>query len=176
MEQNISDKSDLNPEKKNDIQNVEAKTKVKKPEIKNLVKDVEYLTTDRKGNKYKILATSGRTNMDNKDILDLDNVRGIITSSKRSTVYIVSDFAEYNSSDLNSKFYQNVVINYEDKEITCDYFDVDMETNIAIAYNNVVVTDPKSIMKAGKIILNIETKVININPNNEKKKISVITK
>ena len=176
VEQNISDKSDLNPEKKNDIQNVEAKTKVKKPEIKNLVKDVEYLTTDRKGNKYKILATSGRTNMDNKDILDLDNVRGIITSSKRSTVYIVSDFAEYNSSDLNSKFYQNVVINYEDKEITCDYFDVDMETNIAIAYNNVVVTDPKSIMKAGKIILNIETKVININPNNEKKKISVITK
>mgnify|MGYP001429103302 CR=1 FL=1 len=176
VEQNISDKSDLNPEKKNDIQNVEAKTKLKKPEIKNLVKDVEYLTTDRKGNKYKILATSGRTNMDNKDILDLDNVRGIITSSKRSTVYIVSDFAEYNSSDLNSKFYQNVVINYEDKEITCDYFDVDMETNIAIAYNNVVVTDPKSIMKAGKIILNIETKVININPNNEKKKISVITK
>ena len=176
VEQNISDKSDLNPEKKNDIQNVEAKTKPKKPEIKNLVKDVEYLTTDRKGNKYKILATSGRTNMDNKDILDLDNVRGIITSSKRSTVYIVSDFAEYNSSDLNSKFYQNVVINYEDKEITCDYFDVDMETNIAIAYNNVVVTDPKSIMKAGKIILNIETKVININPNNKKKKISVITK
>jgi len=176
VEQNISDKSDLNPEKKNDIQNVEAKTKPKKPEIKNLVKDVEYLTTDQKGNKYKILATSGRTNIDNKDILDLDNVRGIITSSKRSTVYIVSDFAEYNSSDLNSKFYQNVVINYEDKEITCDYFDVDMETNIAIAYNNVVVTDPKSIMKAGKIILNIETKVININPNNEKKKISVITK
>ena len=176
VEQNISDKSDLNPEKKNDIQNVEAKTKVKKPEIKNLVKDVEYLTTDRKGNKYKILATSGRTNIDNKDILDLDNVRGIITSSKRSTVYIVSDFAEYNSSDLNSKFYHNVVINYEDKEITCDYFDVDMETNIAIAYNNVVVTDPKSIMKAGKIILNIETKVININPNNKKKKISVITK
>ena len=102
--------------------------------------------------------------------------RFLISSSKISTVYIVSDFAEYNSSDLNSKFYQNVVINYEDKEITCDYFDVDMETNIAIAYNNVVVTDPKSIMKAGKIILNIETKVININPNNEKKKISVITK
>ena len=42
------------------------------------------------------------------------------------------DTNQFNSSDLNSKFYQNVVINYEDKEITCDYFDVDMETNIAI--------------------------------------------
>jgi lipopolysaccharide export system protein LptA len=65
------------------------------------------------------------------------------------------------------------VINYEDKEITCDYFDVDMQTNIAIAYNNVVVTDPQSIMKAGKIILNINTKVININPDNKKNKVTV---
>jgi len=151
------------------------KTERKKPEIKNLVKDIEYLTTDKNGNKYKILAKSGRTNTDDKNILDLDNVRGVITSPKRSTVYIVSDFAEYNSSSLNSKFYQNVVINYEDKEITCDYFDIDMQTNIAIAYNNVVVTDPNSIMKAGKIILNIETKVININPENKKEKVTVIT-
>ena len=88
-------------------------------------------------------------------------------------VYIISDYAEYNSSSLQSNFYQNVVINYEDKEITCDYFDLDMQTNIAIAYNNVVVTDPQSIMKAGKIILDIETKVININPDTKKEKVTV---
>ena len=149
------------------------KEKKNKPEIDNIVKDIEYLTTDKNGNKYKILATSGRTNSEDKNILDLDNVRGVITSDKRSTVYIVSDYAEYNSSNLNSIFYQNVVVNYEDKEITCDYFDVDMKTNIAKAYNNVVVKDPKSMMKAGKIILNIETKVININPDNNNKKVSL---
>jgi len=48
-----------------------------------------------------------------------------------------------------------------------------MKTNIAKAYNNVVVTDPKSIMKAGKIILNIETKIININPKNNKNKVTL---
>ena len=148
---------------------LERKKKRNKPEIDNIVKDIEYLTTDKNGNKYKILATSGRTNSDDKNILDLDNVRGIITSNVRSAVNIVSDFAEYNSSNLNSIFYQNVVVTYEDKKITCDYFDVDMKTNIAKAYNNVVVKDPKSTMKAGKIILNIETKVININPDNNKK-------
>jgi len=68
------------------------------------------------------------------------------------------------------------VVNYEDKEITCDYFDVDMKTNIAKAYNNVVVKDSNSKMKAGKIILNIETKVININPENNKKKVSLTIK
>ena len=156
-------------------ENVNLKKKIKpnKPKINNMIKDIEYLTTDKSGNKYKILATSGRTNSEDNNILDLDNVRGIITSNVRSTIYIVSDFAEYNSSNLSSNFYQNVVINYEDKEITCDYFDVDMQTNIAIAYNNVVVTDPQSIMKAGKIILNINTKVININPDNKKNKVTV---
>ena len=158
---------------KNKTNETQNKLKPEKPKIDNIVKDIEYLTTDKNGNKYKILATSGRTNSENKNILDLDNVRGIITSNKRSTVYIVSDFAEYNAYKLNSIFYQNVVVNYEDKEITCDYFDVDMKTNIAKAYNNVVIKDPKSIMKAGKIILNIETKVININPDNDKKKVSV---
>ena len=172
---NVDEKSKNDEIKEAKSENVNVKKKIKKnkPEISNLVKDIEYLTTDKNGNKYKILATSGRTNSEDKNILDLDNVRGVITSEKRSTVYIVSDFAEYNSSNLNSNFYQNVVVNFEDKEITCDYFDVDMKTNIAKAYNNVVVTDPGSIMKAGKIILNIETNVIDINPDNNKKEVTV---
>ena len=174
-EQEKSKELTVKKEEKSENENVNIKkeTKRNKPEIDNVVKDIEYLTTDKSGNKYKILATSGRTNSENKNILDLDNVRGIITSEGKSTVYIESDFAEYNSSELRSNFYQNVVINYENKEITCDYLDVDMQTNIAIAHNNVVVRDPQSIMKAGKIILNIETKVININPDNKQNKVKV---
>ena len=154
------------------------KTKKKKDnEIPNIVKDVEYLTTDKNGNKYKILATSGSTNQSDRNILDLVNVRGEITSNQRSTIYILSDFAEYNSSTLSSKFFKNVVINYEDKQITCENFDINMDTNIAIAYNDVVVTDPKSTMKAGKIALNIETKEIDINPDRSgKSKVQINTK
>ena len=165
-------------EKKSEKKNTKPNEKQKKDnEIPNIVKDVEYLTTDKNGNKYKILATSGRTNQTNKNILDLDNVKGEITSKERSTIYIVSDFAEYNSSSLGSRFYNNVVINYEDKQITCENFDINMDTNIAIAYNDVVVTDPKSTMKAGKIALNLETKEIDINPDGgEQNKIQINTK
>ena len=83
----------------NENENIENQEKIKpdKPKIDNIVKDIEYLTTDKNGNKYKVLATSGRTNSENKNVLDLDNVRGVITSNKRSTVYITSDFAEYNA-------------------------------------------------------------------------------
>ena len=161
-------------EKKSTKQNVD---KEKDNEILNIVKDVEYLTTDKNGNRYKILATSGRTNQNDKNILDLDDVRGEINSSQRSTIYIVSDFAEYNSLTLDSKFFKNVIIKYEDKKIICENFDINMNTNIAIAYNNVVVTDPKSTMKAGKIAINIETKEIDINPEkNGKSKVQINTK
>ena len=172
-------KIDLKISKKKETEKKSTKSSSNKKEtdMLNVVKDVEYLTTDKNGNKYKILATSGKTNQDNKNILDLDNVSGEITSNQRSTIYIFSNFAEYNSSTLGSKFYENVVINYEDKQITCENFDINMDTNIAIAYNNVVVTDPKSTMKAGKIALNIETKEIDINPDRSgKSKVQINTK
>ena len=171
----VKSKIEVENKVKNNLVKLNEKNKIKENKVKNLVKDVEYLTTDKNGNKYKILATSGKTNLKDNNILDLNNVRGIIISDERSNIYIVSDFAEYNSSNLNSKFYQNVIINYEDKKITCDNLHIDMETNTAIAYNNVVITDPKSILKAGKIALDIETKDININPNNKKSKVIVVT-
>ena len=147
----------------------------KKKEIKNLVKDVEYTSVDQKGNKFYLLATSAQSNIENNDILDLKNVRGKITSDIRDTIYIVSDFAQYNSVNLNSKFYENVVINYQDKEITCINFDINMETNKAIAYNDVIITDPKSIMKAGIVEFDLKTKNININPEVANSEIKVIT-
>ncbi len=182
----LKPKSDTDKKKDNLIEpkKEEINTKNKKSEvieedndIPNIVKDVEYLTTDKHGNKYKILARSGRTNKNNRDILDLDNVKGEITSKRRSTIFIVSDFAKYNSSTLGSKFYKNVVVKYENKQINCENFDINMDTNIAIAYNNVVVTDPKSTMRAEKITLNIETKEIEINPDISKKsKVKINTK
>ena len=162
---------------KGDLSKKITETSKKNKEIPSVVKDVEYLTTDQKGNKYKINARSGRTNKDNINILDLYVVKGTINSKKRSTIYIISDFAEYNSSTLESRFYKNVVINFENKKINSDNFDINMETNIALAYNNVIVTDPKSIMKADIIKLNIETKEIDINPDqNHKSKIIINTK
>lgn len=138
-------------------------------EMADLVKDVEYITKDKNGNIYKILASSGKTNKNDSNILDLEDVKGEINSEKKSTVYIFSDFAEYNSSELKSNFYSNVLVKYEDKQIMCQNLEINMDTNIAIAYNNVEVIDPKSIMRAGKITLDIESKEIYINPEQSKK-------
>ena len=146
---------------------------VKNEQIKNLVKNIEYITIDQKGNKFYLLANSGKSNKYNNDILDLVEVKGEITSDSRDTIYIVSDFAQYNSVNLNSKFYENVIINYQDKEITCVNFDINMEKNKAIAYNDVLITDPNSTMKAGIVEFDLKTKNININPESSNKQITV---
>ncbi len=140
--------------------------------IKNLTKEIEYITSNKEGDIFKILAKYGKTNIKNSDILDLKEVDGIISSSKRSDIYITSDFAEYNYDNQNSKFYSNVIIKYDNKVITCDNLDLEIKTNYAIAYNNVEIKDDNSVMKAQLVRLNILTKDIEINSQD---KIKIIT-
>ena len=185
-ENTISKENNLNAKKNDDKIKIEEdiieskskkineKEKPKKKEIKNLVKDVEYTSVDQKGNKFYLLATSGKSNINDSNILDLENVRGKITSDTRDTIYIVSDFAQYHSINLNSKFYENVVINYQDKQINCVNFDINMETNKAIAYNEVIITDPKSTIKAGMVEFDLKTKNIDIKPESAIQNIEVL--
>ncbi len=141
-------------------------------EGQNLTKEIEYVTTNKKGDILKILADYGKSNIGDSDILNLEGVAGVFSSLDKSQINITSEFAEYNYQNQNSKFYKNVIIHYDNKIIKCDNLDLDMSENIAVAYNNVVVKDNSSIMKAQKITMNIITKDISIN---SKDKIEVLT-
>ena len=120
-------------QEKNEQENLEEKNvgEVKRVETtdesssidSNKLTQVEYLTSDKKGNRYVIIADSGKTDAFNKNILKLNNVEGKVSSDKRSDIFIVSDYAKYNSKSQKSFFYDNVVINFEDKQIDCDTFD-----------------------------------------------------
>tara|TARA_Y100001935_G_C17270778_1_gene491805 strand:+ start:58 stop:831 length:774 start_codon:yes stop_codon:yes gene_type:complete len=135
--------------------------------IKNLTKEIEYITSNKDGDIFKILAKYGQTNIDNTNILDLSEVDGLISSMKRSKIYIKSDYAKYNYDNQNSQFYDNVLIKYDNKVITCDNLDLQITKNYAIAYNNVKIKDNNSVLKAQMVTLNILTKDININSKNK---------
>ena len=68
--QKISKKENI---KKSDVINKNNKVndtktnQIKNEKIKNLVKNVEYTSVDQKGNKFYLIATSGRSNVDNND-------------------------------------------------------------------------------------------------------------
>ncbi len=132
-------------------------------EIKNLTKEIEYITTNRNNDVFKIFAKYGKTNLEDTNILDLEQVKGTFSSKGRSDIKISSDNASYNYNNQDSNFYSNVIIKYDNRIITCDNLDLIINDNIAIAYNNVVVKDEKSIMKAQMITLNTLDKSISIN-------------
>ena len=87
-------------------------------------------------------------------------------------IYISSDYANYNYSNQDSKFFSNVVIKYDNKIIECDNLDIIIDNDIAIAYNNVVMTDKDTFIKAETISFNVITKEININSKDNVKIIS----
>ena len=143
------DSTDININK-NEKNKINFSQKEYENNIANLTKEIEYITTNKNGDVFKILAKYGKTNIKNSNIL--------------------SDSAEYNYDNQNSKFYTNVEIKYDDKVINCDNFDLNVNENYAIAYNNVKIKDNKSIMKAQIVTLNTITKDIKIN-SHEKIKI-----
>ena len=110
-------------------------------------KEIQYITTNKDGDIFEILAEFGKTNLENTEILDLEVVKGNITSKIRSKIEIISDFAQYNYTNQNSKFYSNVEIKYDNKIITCDNLDLKITENIAIAYSNVEIKDKTSIIQ-----------------------------
>lgn len=157
--------------KKTDENNVLDKT-INDGEIKNLTKEIEYITSNKNGDIFKIQAKYGKSNLKNSNVLDLEEVNGEILSDERSTIYLSSKFANYNYTNQNSKFFNNVIIEYDNKTIKCDKLDLIIIENTAIAYGNVIIRDDKSIMKAQIITLDIITKDININSED---KINIIT-
>ena len=137
--------------KKKIVKNDNLDEKKKNKTIENVIEKIQYTTSDNNGNKYEFFAKSGKTNIENNNILDLTDVDGLITTIDNQKIFITSNFAKYNSQNQNSKFFEKVEVVYQDRIIKCNNLDIDMKNNIAIAYNNVVVYDDNSLMKAGKV-------------------------
>ena len=155
--------------KKKIVKNDNLDEKKKNKTIENVIEKIQYTTSDDNGNKYEFFAKSGKTNIENNNILDLTDVDGLITTIDNQKIFITSNFAKYNSQNQNSKFFEKVEVLYQDRIIKCNNLDIDMKNNIAIAYNNVVVYDDNSLMKAGKVTINTLTKEMIIDPSKAEK-------
>ena len=88
----------------------------------------------------------------------------------------MSDFAQYNSVNLNSKFYKNVIINYLNNKITGEYLEFSLERNSLLISKKVVYTNLENILKADAIEMNIKTKDIKIFMYEKQKKVNLKSK
>tara|TARA_Y100000590_G_scaffold390066_1_gene465589 strand:+ start:7914 stop:8513 length:600 start_codon:yes stop_codon:yes gene_type:complete len=136
----------------------------------NIIANLEYSSLDSKGNKYTIKADYAEVKSDNENILILSKVLAIIYIKEKGEIFIFSNNAEYNKINFNTKFYNNVKVNYDDNEILSDNLDIFFKENKAIMYNKIIFENSFSNLKADIINFdlltgNIEIKMYNSNKN-----------
>ena len=142
----------------------------------NVIEDLEYKSSDKSENNYIIKAKKGKVNFEKENLLILEDVYGEIKLVGKSTIYIYSNFAQYNRNNFDTRFYQNVLVNYEDKRFNCDNLDLFFKDNFGSMYNNIVFVDENTQINADQVNMNLLNGDINIKMFQEEKKIKILKK
>ena len=142
----------------------------------NVMENLEYKSSDKSGNNYIIKAKKGKVNLEKENLLILEDVYGEIKLLGKSTIYIYSNFAQYNRNNFDTRFYQNVLVNYEDKRFNCDNLDLFFKDNFGSMYNNIVFVDENTQINADQVNMNLLNGDINIKMFQEEKKIKILKK
>ena len=124
----------------------------------NLIKNLEYLSTDKTGNKYLITAEYGEISIAEEGIILMTNVRAQIDVFKRDTVFLTSDFAKYNTISLDTNFNKSVILQYTGHEITSENIDLYFKDHFASVYNNIVYKSSTNELFADKLEIDLLTK------------------
>ena len=144
--------------------------------LDNVMENLEYKSSDKSGNNYIIKAKKGKVNLEKENLLILEDVYGEIKLVGKSTIYIYSNFAQYNRNNFDTKFYQNVLVNFEDKRFNGGNLDLFFKDNFGSMYNDIVFVDENTQINADQVNMNLLNGDINIKMFQEEKKIKILKK
>ena len=122
------------------------------------INDINYVSTDIRGNKYQITAKLAEIKVENSDLMFLTDVIAFVFIKDKDTVKIVSNYGKYNSKNYDTIFSENVIVIYPGHKITGEYLDFSFLTNLGIFTTNVIYTGEKTNLFADKIEMNLTTK------------------
>jgi len=156
--------------------NVEPKLETKKVVPNDQIVELQYLSSDADGNTYLIKAESGTTSSENKDIINLTNVRAKIILVNDEEILIFSDFANYNTDNFDTDFSKNVRAFYNIHDLTCENIKVKFSENYAKIYENVVYDNKIAKLYADKIEIDLIKRTSKISMFENKKKVKITHK
>ncbi len=152
---------------------IEALESEEKTYNSNVIKDVNYTSTDVKGNSYKIYAKIGEVDINNSAIIYLTDVTANIKLKNSEIIKIVSDFGKYNINNYDTIFSKNVNINYLNNNILSEYLDFSINRNSMIISKNVRYYNDKDMLISDVIEMNLETKDTKIYMYNVNEKVNI---
>ncbi len=142
----------------------------------NIINNIEYKSSDRKGNEYILKSKIGEIDINNKNVIKLNGVSGKIMLIEKDPIYIFSNYAVYNTENSDTKFFDEVLIKFEDNQIDSDNFDLFINENIAKIYNNVFFNNNLSSIRADIINIDLETGNINVDMYDKSNKVKFLKK
>ena len=150
---------------------LEKKTNIKQNSSSTYIDNIDYVSSDAKGNKYQITAEQAEIDIKNTDVMFLNNIIAYIFRKDSDTVKITSNFGKYNSKNYDTIFSKNVIVIYPGHKITGEYLDFSFLDNLGTISKNVIYTGEKKKLFADKIEMNLTTKDTKIFMNNTEKKV-----
>ena len=122
------------------------------------INNINYVSSDAKGNKYQITAKQAEIKVENSNEMFLKDVVAFIFIKDSDTIKITSNFGRYNSKNYDTIFSENVIVVYPRHKITGEYLDFSFLSNLGTFSTNVVYTGEKTNLFADKIEMNLITK------------------
>ena len=122
------------------------------------IKEILYESFDNEGNKFTIKSKSGTFDAKKKDEINMINVEAKIDLANGTFIKLVSDTANYNSSNSNTKFIKNVRLEYLGHKINSDNINVIFTESKIEAYNNLIYRNSDIKLSADKVELDLITK------------------
>ena len=122
------------------------------------INDINYVSTDLRGNEYQITAKLAEIKVENSDLMFLTDVIAFVFIKDKDTVKITSNYGKYNTKNYDTIFSENVIVIYPGHKITGEYLDFSFLTDLGIFTTNVIYTGEKTNLFADKIEMNLTTK------------------
>ncbi len=141
----------------------------------NFVHDIEYTSEDKEGNKYVIRSELGELKEDEPGFILMQKVIATVEMKNSTPINIFSDVAKYNNINYATNFSGNVLITYDEHNITSDNLDLSFDKNLATIFNNIIYKNLNTNLQADKVEIDLISKNSKIFMNDSSKKIKIIS-
>ena len=142
-------------------------------ETSNIIENLRYVSKDIFGNTYIINAQSAEVKENKIDQVQLFEVLAKIIQQNDETIYINSNFADYNKINNNTVFKDNVNVKYGDQSIDANIISLDFSKNLIKIEENVYFKNKNAKIRADKIELNYESKKLRISMDEQNEKVEI---
>ena len=165
-------------------ENTKSKIEVNTPEEEqaanpenNLIKNLKYEVKLNNNNQYVITSDlSEITYEDGDEVVKMQKVTAILLNQKNIPLIITSELATYNNFNYNTKFNQNVRVEYLNNIILSDKLEFDYNNNLITIYENVEYDGIQGNIIADNIKIDLLTRKIEIYMFNIDNNVEVTTK